>query len=109
VAHTYEELKKKTVAELREIAAGIQHEAVQGYSQLNKEHLLTAMCRALGITHAHKKVVSDNKAQVKIKIKLLKDARDKAIADKDHKSLKSIRRKIHFMKRELHKAAIVAA
>jgi hypothetical protein len=54
-------------------------------------------------------VVSDNKAQVKIKIKLLKDARDKAIADKDHKSLKSIRRKIHFMKRELHKAAIVAA
>jgi protein-arginine kinase activator protein McsA len=107
VAHTYEELKKKTVAELREIAAGIQHEAVQGFSQLNKEHLLVAMCKALGIDmHAGKKVVSDNKKQVKVKIKLLKSARDKAIADKDHKGLKHVRRKIHFMKRELHKAAV---
>ena len=35
--HTFEELKKKTVAELREIAAGIGDEAVKGYTQLNKE------------------------------------------------------------------------
>mgnify|MGYP003547273228 CR=1 FL=1 len=27
MTHTYEELKKKTVVELREIAAGIEHEA----------------------------------------------------------------------------------
>ena len=66
VAHTFEELKKKTVAELREIAAGVDHEAVKGYSQLNKEHLLAAMCKALGIDmHAHKKVVAGNKADIK--------------------------------------------
>ena len=40
MAFTYHELKEKNVADLREIAKGIEHEAVQGYTQLNKEHLL---------------------------------------------------------------------
>jgi hypothetical protein len=31
----YEELKHKTVAQLREIAAGIEHDAVKGRAQLN--------------------------------------------------------------------------
>ena len=39
MAYTYDELKHKTVAELRDIAVGIEHEALQGYTQLNKEHL----------------------------------------------------------------------
>ena len=52
MAHTYEELKKKTIAELRDIAKDIQHEAVQGYTQLNKDHLLPALCKALGIDSA---------------------------------------------------------
>ena len=34
--HTYEELKKKTVAELREIAKDLKHEAIKGYSQLTR-------------------------------------------------------------------------
>ena len=45
MTHTYEALKKKTIAELREIAKDIEHEAVQGYTQLNKEHLLPAGAR----------------------------------------------------------------
>ncbi len=55
MAYTYEELKGKTIAELREIAKGVeQHEAVQGFSQMNKEHLLPALCKALGVdTHGH--------------------------------------------------------
>lgn len=107
MAHTFEELKKKTVAELREIAAGIEHEAVKGYSQLNKEHLLAAMCKALGIDmHAHRKVVAGNKADIKAKIKLLKGKRDEAAKAKDYAGLKHVRRRIHFMKRELHKAAV---
>lgn len=110
MAHTFEELKKKTVAELREIAAGVDHEAVKGYSQLNKEHLLAAMCKALGIDmHAHKKVVAGNKADIKGKIKLLKSKRNEAVAKKDYKGLKHLRRRIHFMKRELHKAAVMPA
>ena len=36
MAHTYEELKKKTVAELRQLAGELDHEAVQGYTQLNE-------------------------------------------------------------------------
>src|SRR2546426_358150 len=56
---TYEELRHKTIAELREIAKGIDHEAVQGYTQLNKEHLIPAICKALGIeTHAHHHLAS---------------------------------------------------
>ena len=44
MAHTYEELKGKTLAELREIAAGMDNEAVQGHTQMNKDHLLVALC-----------------------------------------------------------------
>jgi DNA polymerase III alpha subunit (gram-positive type) len=107
MAHTYESLKKKTVAELREIAAGIEHEAVKGYSQLNKEHLLAAMCKALNIDmHAHHAAAVENKTGIKTAIKLLKKKRDEALGAKDHEGLKHIRRRIHFMKRELHKAAI---
>ena len=58
MTHTYEELKHKPLAELREIAAGITHEAVQGYTQLNKDHLLVGLCKALGIDmHAHMEIV----------------------------------------------------
>lgn len=44
---TYEELKGKTIAELREIAKEQTDEAVQGYTQMNKDHLLPALCKAL--------------------------------------------------------------
>src|SRR5439155_602050 len=47
MAYTFPELKSKPLAELREIAAGIEHEAVKGYTQLNKDHLLAALCKAL--------------------------------------------------------------
>jgi hypothetical protein len=53
---------------IAEIAAGIEHEAVKGYTQLNKEHLLTAICTALNIdTHTrHKsKVAGRTKARSK--------------------------------------------
>ena len=56
MAYTYDQLKGMTVAQLREIAAGIEHEAVKGHTQLNKEHLLTALCTALSIdTHTRHK------------------------------------------------------
>jgi hypothetical protein len=35
VEGAYGELKHKTVAQLREIAAGIEHDAVKGRTQLN--------------------------------------------------------------------------
>ena len=72
MAHTYEELKAKTVAELREIAT----DSVQGASQMNKEKLLPALCKALGIeTHAHHEVHGIDKSSVKARMRELKAER----------------------------------
>jgi len=107
MAHTYEELKGKTVAELREIAVGIEHEALQGYTQLNKEHLLVALCKALGIDmHAHHQAKGINKSEIKAQIKDLKKKRDEALAAHDHAQLKTVRRQIHHLKRQIHRATV---
>lgn len=106
MAHTYEELKHKTVAELREIAKGIEHEAVQGYTQLNKEHLLVAISKALGIQHEHHDVVGVDKASIKARIREMKTKRDAALAAHDHAQLKTVRRTIHRLKRRIHRATV---
>jgi hypothetical protein len=73
MAYTYHELKLKTVADLREIARGLSHDAVQGSSQMNKEHLLPALCTALGIdAHEHHTVAGIDKPAIKAKMKALK-------------------------------------
>ena len=105
--HTFEELKKKRVAELREIASGIEHEAVQGYTQMNKDHLLTAVCTALGIDmHEHHIVKDSHKSDIKAAIKALKAKREEAIASHDHAELKRIHRGIHKLKHKLRKMAV---
>ena len=105
--HTYEELKKKTVAQLREIAAEIEHEAVKGFTQLNKEHLLVALCKALNIeTHQHHEVVGINKAAVKTQIRVLKKKRDQALEAHDKVQHKYLLRHIHRLKRKIHKATV---
>lgn len=106
MAYTFEELKKKTVAELREIAAGSQHEALQGYTQLNKEHLLVALCKALNITHGHHEVKGVNKGEIKAQIRQLKARRGEALKAHDHGQLKEVRRKIHHLKRMIHRATV---
>ena len=105
--YTFEQLKHKTVVELREIAKSIeQHEAVQGYTQLNKEHLLVALSKALGIQHEHHDVVGVDKAPIKSRIRELKKKRDEALAAHDHAQLKTVRRTIHSLKRQIHKATV---
>ena len=107
MAYTFEELRHKTVAELREIAAGVEHEALQGYTQLNKEHLLTALCQALHIeTHGQHHVVGINKSELKSQIYDLKKQRDAALAAHDHAQLKTVRREIHHLKRKIHRATV---
>jgi hypothetical protein len=104
--YTYEQLKHKTVAELREIAKGIESEAVQGYTQLNKEHLVVAISNALGIKHEHHDVVGVDKASIKSRIRELKQKRDEALFAHDHDQLKVVRRTIHRLKRQIHKATV---
>ena len=106
MAYTIEQLKHKTVAELREIAKGIEHDAVQGYTQLNKEHLIVAISKALGIQHEHHDVVGVDKAGIKARIRELKKQREAALTAHDHAQLKVVRRTIHRLKRQIHKATV---
>lgn len=107
MTYTHQQLKHKTLAELRDIAKDIEHEAVQGYTQLNKEHLVVALCNALGIEmHEHHDVVGIDKAAIKVRIKALKTKRDAAIASHDRAGLKKARRGIHRLKRQIHKATV---
>ncbi len=104
--YTFEQLKHKTVAELREIAKGNEHEALRGHTQLNKEHLLIALSKALGIKHEHHEVVGVDKASIKARIREMKKKRDEALAAHDGKQLKVVRRTIHSLKRQIHKATV---
>ena len=107
MAYTHHELKHKTLAELRDIAKDIQHDAVQGYTQLNKEHLVVAICKALNIDiHEHHDVVGIDKAAIKSRIKALKAKRAEALTAHDHAALKKTRRSIHRLKRQIHKATV---
>jgi hypothetical protein len=99
---TFEALKKKTVAELREIAKGITHDAVQGYTQMNKEHLLPAVCKALGVEIAHHHVESGfDKAAIKAQMKRLRAERDKALEAHESAKLKTVRKELHTLNHRL--------
>jgi hypothetical protein len=103
MAYTFHELKGKTIQELRDIAKGVENqEAVQGYSQLNKEHLLPALCKAIGIdTHEHHHVTGIDKPAIKARMRELKKQRDAALEKHDGDTLKSVRRQIHSLNRQI--------
>jgi Rho termination factor-like protein len=102
MARTYHELKQMTVAQLRDLAKDLKHEAVQGYSQMNKDHLLPALCRALNIdVLEHHAAVGIDKADIKARMRQLKHDRDSALTAHDHASLKNIRRQLHALNRQI--------
>jgi hypothetical protein len=107
MTYTHHELKAKTLAELKEIAAGIDDEAVKGYSQMNKEHLIKQLCAALKIDiHEHHTAKIPEKTGIKGQIRALKQERDKLLGAHDHKALGEIREKIGRLKHRLRKAAV---
>ena len=102
MAYTYEELKGKTVQELRDIAKDVHHDAVRGFSQMNKDHLLPALCHALGIdTFGHHHVEGIDKVAIRAKMRELKKERDAALGAHDSERLKGIRRHIHRLNRQI--------
>ena len=104
---SFEELKHKTVGELRDMAAAMPHDALKGHTQMNKEHLLKAICQALKIDmHAHHEVVGIDKTAIKVQLRQLKKRRDEIMEAGDHEELHAIRRQMHHLKRELHKATV---
>ena len=104
--HTYEQLKHMTVAQLRDIAKGNEHEALQGYSQLNKDHLIVALCKALNIGHEHHEAIGIDKAAIKQQIKTLKQQRSEALGARDHARLKALRRQIHNLNHRIRRATV---
>jgi hypothetical protein len=98
MAHTYDELKGMTVAELREVAK----DTITGSSQMNKEHLLPVLCRALGIEmHEHHEVHGIDKSAIKSQMRALKAERDRALDTHDHVRLRSIRRQMHHLNHQI--------
>ncbi len=107
MTHTFKELKHSTLAQLKDIAAGIEHEAVKGYTQLNKDHLLKAICTALNIDmHEHHEVIGIEKTDIKSKIREIKKKRDAILKNHDHKKLKEIRKEMKKLKNQLRKATV---
>ena len=104
MALTYHELKGKNIGELREIAKGIEHEAVQGYTQLNKDHLLVALAKALNLsTHEHHAVGNFDKAGIKAKMRSLKNDLGGALEAGDQAKVKALRRRIHALNHEIRR------
>ena len=101
MAFTLHELKEKTIQDLRDIAKGVENqEAVLGYTQMNKEHLLPVLAKALGIHDEHH-VVGIDKPALKAKMRDLRTQRDAAIEAHDNEKLRAVRRQLHGLNRQI--------
>lgn len=106
MAYTYDELHKKTIAELREIAKGIEDESLKDFSQMNKEHLLPLLCKALKVEMHPHAVAAGMRRGLKAKVRQLKKRQRDALKAKEHAKLPALRRGIHNLKRELRKTIV---
>jgi len=96
----YRELSKLTVVKLRELAH--QYEDIKAAIGMQKEELIDVLCEKMGIVKPHRVVKKGvGRRKLKAEIRHLKKERDTAIASKDRKTLKRIRRKLHTKKRRL--------
>jgi hypothetical protein len=69
---------------------------------MNKEHLLPALCTALGIdTHEHAEVVGIDKPAIKSAMRSIKREIDKAIENGDHEQVRALRRQRHSLNHQI--------
>jgi hypothetical protein len=106
-SYTYEELKVLTVVKLREIAQGVQSDALEGFSTMHKEQLLPTLCKVLHVP-THHAAAGQEKTRIKCGIRKLKVQRDAAIAAHDPAKLATVRRHIHALKHKLRRMAALA-
>lgn len=108
MTYTFEQLKSKTLADLRDIAQGLDPETVKGWSQMNKDHLLPLIAQALRVDmHVHRHVEGLDKASLKAQLHALKAARDAAIAEGDHARLHALRRQRHHLNRRIRSHTVL--
>jgi len=106
MAHTYEELHKMTVAQLREVAEAQGSDDLKGFKSLHKAPLLLLLCKVLGVDpHEHHSAKGIDKTTIKAQMRELRVARTAAIEAHDHKALKIVRRKLHSLNRKIRRAA----
>ena len=99
---TLQELKKMTVAKLREEA--MKYPDVVGASSMKKDDLVALLCEKLGIATEEKKAtVPATKLTIKQQIKELKHLKQEAIAKKDKAAVLLCRQKIRTQKRHLRR------
>jgi len=104
MAHTYQELKKMNVSQLREIAKA---EGIKGSSQMNKDKVLEVVCGHLKIDmRVQHEIVGIDKGAVKSEIRKLKKERDQFIQDKNKEELVKTRKQIKKLKKKLRNAAV---
>ncbi len=97
----FAELKKKTVAELKEMAG--EHAEITGVTSMKKDQLLDALSEKLGIEKTAEKPKTGKKkpkgkGAIKKQIQQLKAQRAKALEEKDGDALKKVRRQLHRQK-----------
>jgi hypothetical protein len=106
--YTYDQLRKMTVAKLREIAEGLQNDALQGHSTMHKDKLLPILCKILGIG-AHHAIHAAEKVRIKATIRKLKTRRDEGLGGHDRAKVATARVQIHALKRRLRQMAVRGA
>jgi hypothetical protein len=107
VAYTFDQLKAKPLAELRDLAKQLDEETVKGWSQMNKERLLPVLCKALHVdTHVHHEVVGVDKAAIKARLRQLHLERDRALETHDLSRLKVVRREMHHVNHRIRRATV---
>jgi len=106
MAHTYEDLHKMTVTQLRTIADGLEDESLKGHLTMHKDHLLPLLCKSLKIEIPHHHVVGSNKTEIKARIRELKADREAATQKKDYQKLSAVRDEIHKLKRQLRREMV---
>ncbi|HUT59773.1 MAG TPA: hypothetical protein VNA25_18150 [Phycisphaerae bacterium] len=103
--YTYDQLKHMTVAQLREIVQSMpDHEGLEGYATMHKDHLLPELCKRLGI-HVHHAAAGAAKLRMKASIRKLKAERDAAMSSGDSARAATARREIHALKHKLRRMA----
>lgn len=99
----WHELNKTRVADLREMLKE-KFPNAQGVMSMKKEDIVKELAEALGIEEPKKVASGIDKTAVKAKIAEHKGLRQQALEAGDSEGLKTQRRKIHRLKRQLRKA-----